>query len=65
MKPEVPKFVNIKQVAALFDLSVSTAIRYAASPDFPEPFYFSAGRKVWLLSEVLEWFMNRRGRRAA
>ncbi|HET6526052.1 AlpA family phage regulatory protein [Sphingopyxis sp.] len=65
MKPEVPRFVNIKQVAALFDLSVSTAIRYAASSDFPEPFYFSAGRKVWLLNEVLEWFMNRRGRRAA
>lgn len=65
MKSEIPKFVNIKEIAALFRLSVSTATRYSSFADFPEPFYFSAGRKVWLLGEVLDWFMSRRGRRAA
>lgn len=65
MKSEIPRFVNIKRIAILFDLSESTANRYSAYPDFPEPFYFSAGKKVWLLSEVVDWFMGRRGRRAA
>lgn len=65
MKIEVPKFINIKQVADLFDISTSTANRYSAYPDFPEPFYFSPGKKVWLLSEISDYFMGRRGRRAS
>jgi predicted DNA-binding transcriptional regulator AlpA len=65
MKTEFPEFMNIKQIAVTFGISPSTATRYSAEPDFPEPFYFSPGKKVWLKKEVLDWFMSRRGRRAA
>jgi predicted DNA-binding transcriptional regulator AlpA len=64
MKSNVPKFINIKQIAAEFGLSISTAVRYSSNPDFPEPFYFGPGKKVWLAEEVLSWFMSRRRRRA-
>ena len=64
MKIDVPEFVSLKQIAALFNMSPSTAGRYSAEPDFPVPFYFSPGRKVWLKNEVVDWFMGRR-RKAA
>ncbi|MDR6852676.1 putative DNA-binding transcriptional regulator AlpA [Sphingomonas sp. BE123] len=65
MKSSFPKFINIKQIAAGFGISELTANRYSIGPDFPEPFYFSPGKKVWLAEEVLAWFMSRRGKRRA
>lgn len=59
----VPKFIPIKVVAAMGDISTSTARRYSSRPDFPAPRYFSGSRKVWVYEEVLEWFLGRPRRR--
>ncbi|TFI57500.1 hypothetical protein E2493_14945 [Sphingomonas parva] len=59
MKPTVPAFISIKGVAAMGNVSVSTAGRYSGQSDFPEPRYFSPGKKVWISEEVRNWFLDR------
>ncbi|URD60698.1 AlpA family phage regulatory protein [Sphingomonas sp. KRR8] len=55
----VPKFITIKTVAGIANVSPSTARRYAKREDFPKPRYISPSRPMWIMDEVLAWFMNR------
>ena len=60
-----PKFITIKLIALLGNVSLSTAWRYTKRPDFPKPRYFSAGKLMWIEEEVLAWFMSRPHTRTA
>ena len=52
-----PRFICLKQIAAMANASISSAGRYSKLPGFPDPFYFG-GKKMWLGEEVWAWLMS-------
>ena len=62
---DIPEFLDAKEIACAFGISLATVKRYANEPDFPDPFEWSAGKVKWLKTEVVEWFLSRRRKSAA
>lgn len=54
-----PKFVAVKQIAAMMEASKTTAWRFTAQPGFPQPFLVGS-RPKWLGEEVWAFMMSRR-----
>jgi predicted DNA-binding transcriptional regulator AlpA len=47
--------VSATGIAEMLSVTPMTAHRYASRPDFPEPFGYAAGARVWLRTDVEEW----------
>jgi predicted DNA-binding transcriptional regulator AlpA len=62
---KLPKFITMKTIAALGGVSVPTAWRYSRRRELPKPRYFSPSRPVWMMDEVLDWYMSRPQSRVA
>jgi predicted DNA-binding transcriptional regulator AlpA len=59
MKCDGPKFVSMKQIAAMMEASKTTAWRFTSQPGFPQPFLIGA-RPKWSREEVWAFMMSRR-----
>ena len=57
---EMPETVTMAQCALWLGVSRTTINRYIAEEGFPKPFFLSIRRKIFVKSDVLTWFNNRR-----
>jgi predicted DNA-binding transcriptional regulator AlpA len=60
LRPQVDRFINVKQLCELTGIGRSLAYELIASdPAFPKPRKLSERRIGWRLSEVLAWIESR------
>ena len=59
---DMPETITFKEAAAWLGVSRSTVVRYIDEEGFPKPIQFSKRRCVFMKSDCLAWFDERRNR---
>jgi predicted DNA-binding transcriptional regulator AlpA len=61
----VSRYIKIKTIADLYELSRDTSYRVTKDPSFPEPVVLPGGHYRYPAAEVAQWFESRRERPVA
>lgn len=59
---DMPETVTMNQCALWLGVSRTTINRYIAEENFPKPILLSIRRKIFIKSDVLAWFNQKRDR---
>ena len=57
---EIPETVTMSQCALWLGVSRTTINRYIARENFPKPIFLSIRRKIFIKSDVLAWWEQKR-----